>query len=128
MNKDLIHFSNYDLERSINNICDGLKVSTRKILYSCFKRRLFKDEVKVAQLSGYVSEHSAYHHGEASLQQAIIGMAQNFVGANNVSILSPNGQFGTRVAGEVMRPLPVISLQYLRLWLVLFIVWKIIRY
>lgn len=99
VNKDLIHFSNYDLERSINHICDGLKVSTRKILFGCFKRKLFKDEVKVAQLSGYVSEHSAYHHGEASLQQAIIGMAQNFVGANNINILSPNGQFGTRVAG-----------------------------
>jgi len=99
VNKDLIHFSNYDLERSINNLCDGLKVSTRKILFGCFKKKLFKDEIKVAQLSGYVSEHSAYHHGEMSLQQAIVGMAQKYVGTNNVNLLMPNGQFGTRIQG-----------------------------
>lgn len=99
VNKDLIHFSNRDLERSINHICDGLKESTRKILFGCFKRRLFRDEVKVAQLAAYIAEHSAYHHGEASLQQAIINMAQDFVGANNLNILMPNGQFGTRIQG-----------------------------
>ena len=96
VNDELIHFSNCDLERSIPSICDGLKVSTRKILYSAFKRKLYynKKEIRVAQLAGYVSEHSAYHHGEASLQGAIIGMAQNFVCSNNINLLSPNGQFG----------------------------------
>ena len=94
VHKELIHFSNRDLERSINHICDGLKESTRKILYGCLKRRLFKNEIKVAQLAAYVSEVSAYHHGEASLQQAITGMAQVFVGTNNINILQPNGQFG----------------------------------
>jgi DNA topoisomerase-2 len=53
----------------------------------------------VAQFSGYVSEHSGYHHGEASLNGAIVGMAQNFVGSNNINILEPNGQFGTRLQG-----------------------------
>ena len=69
-----------------------------QILYSCFKRNL-KHEIKVAQLAGYVSEHSAYHHGEVSLTQTIIGMAQNFVGSNNINLLSPCGQFGTRLMG-----------------------------
>jgi len=99
VDKDLIHFSNRDLQRSINHICDGLKESTRKILFACFKRRLYTNEVKVAQLSGYVSEVSAYHHGEASLQQAIVGMAQIYVGTNNINLLSPNGQFGSRCQG-----------------------------
>ncbi|NDB80015.1 hypothetical protein EB155_09120, partial [archaeon] len=99
VDKDLIHFSNRDLQRSINHICDGLKESTRKILYACFKRKLYSNEIKVAQLSGYVSEVSAYHHGEASLQQAIVGMAQIFVGTNNINLLSPNGQFGSRCQG-----------------------------
>ena len=94
VNKDLIHFSNRDLERSINHICDGLKESTRKILFACIKRRLFTNEIKVAQLAGNVSEVTAYHHGEQSLQQAIIGMAQIFVGNNNINLLSPHGQFG----------------------------------
>lgn len=51
---------------------------------------------QVAQFSGYVSEHSAYHHGETSLAGTIVGMAQNFVGSNNINLLSPEGQFGTR--------------------------------
>lgn len=99
ISKDLIHFSNRDLERSINHICDGLKESTRKILFACLKRKLFSNEIKVAQLAGYVSEITAYHHGEQSLQQAIIGLAQIFVGTNNINLLVPNGQFGSRVLG-----------------------------
>jgi DNA topoisomerase-2 len=53
----------------------------------------------VAQLAGYVSENAAYHHGEVSLTAAIVNMAQNFVGSNNVNLLVPNGQFGTRLLG-----------------------------
>ena len=98
VNKELIHFSKYDCDRSIPNLMDGLKISQRKILFAAFKRNL-NSEIKVAQFSGYVSEHSGYHHGEASLNGAIIGMAQNFVGSNNINIFEPNGQFGTRLQG-----------------------------
>ena len=96
INKEFIHFSKYDCERSIPNVMDGNKTSIRKILYSAFKRNLTK-EIKVAQFSGYVSEHAGYHHGEASLNGAIIGMAQNYVGSNNINVLEPLGQFGTRL-------------------------------
>lgn len=98
VHKDLIHFSNYDVERSIPSAIDGLKISQRKAVFGCFKRNLVS-EVRVAQLAAYVSEHTAYHHGEASLQATIIGMAQDFVGSNNINLLMPNGQFGTRVQG-----------------------------
>lgn len=98
INQEMIHFSTYDCARSIPNMVDGLKISLRKILFSAFKRKL-TSEIKVAQFSGYVSEHSAYHHGEASLNGAIVNMAQNFVGSNNINLLEPNGQFGTRLAG-----------------------------
>jgi DNA topoisomerase-2 len=98
INNEMIHFSTYDCARSIPNMVDGLKISLRKILYSAFKRKL-TSEIKVAQFSGYVSEHSAYHHGEASLNGAIVNMAQNFVGSNNINLLEPNGQFGTRLQG-----------------------------
>ena len=67
-------------------------------MFSAFKKPLTK-EIKVAQLSGYVSEHSGYHHGEASLNGAIVGLAQNFIGSNNINLLVPNGQFGTRLQG-----------------------------
>lgn len=98
IDKDLIHFSNIDNERSIPNLCDGLKTGQRKVIFSCFKRKL-DNEIKVAQLAGYVSEHSAYHHGEASLNGTIIGMAQDYVGSNNINLLEPNGQFGSRLEG-----------------------------
>lgn len=96
VNSELIHFSTYDCARSIPNMVDGLKISQRKILYSALKRNL-TSEIKVAQFSGYVSETSCYHHGEASLNGAIVNMAQNFVGSNNINLLEPNGQFGTRL-------------------------------
>jgi DNA topoisomerase-2 len=99
VDKELIHFSNRDNERSIPSAVDGLKESIRKILFGCIKRKLWTSEIKVAQLAGYISEVSAYHHGEASLQNAIINMAQNFVGSNNVNLLHPSGQFGTRIQG-----------------------------
>ena len=98
INDEMIHFSTYDCARSIPNMIDGLKISLRKILFAAFKRKL-TTEIKVAQFSGYVSEHSAYHHGEASLNGAIVNMAQTFVGSNNINLLEPNGQFGTRLHG-----------------------------
>ena len=98
INKELILFSRADLLRSIPSMVDGFKPSQRKVLFSCFKRKL-KSDVKVAQLSGYVSEHSAYHHGEASLAMTIVNLAQDFVGSNNINLLVPSGQFGTRLQG-----------------------------
>ena len=99
INLDLKHFSNDDNSRSIPSLIDGFKPSQRKILYGAALRGLDKDEVKVAQLAGFVSDKAAYHHGEASLTGAIIGMAQDYVGANNINVLKPNGQFGTRLKG-----------------------------
>lgn len=98
VNKELILFSNMDNERSIPSLVDGLKPGQRKVLFTCFKRN-DKREVKVAQLAGSVAEHSAYHHGEASLMSTIINLAQNFVGSNNINLLLPIGQFGTRLQG-----------------------------
>jgi DNA topoisomerase II len=98
IHNELIHFSKYDCDRSIPNLMDGQKTSLRKILFAAFKKGL-TTEIKVAQFSGYVSEHSCYHHGEASLNGAIVGMAQNFVGSNNINLLIPSGQFGTRLRG-----------------------------
>jgi DNA topoisomerase-2 len=98
INKELIHFSKHDCDRSIPNVMDGLKIGLRKILFSAFKKRLF-GEIKVAQFSGYVSENAMYHHGEESLNKAIVGMAQNFIGSNNINLLCPSGQFGSRIKG-----------------------------
>lgn len=98
VNKELVCFAKYDVMRAIPSMVDGFKPSQRKVLFSAFKRNL-KSDVKVAQFAGYIAEHSAYHHGEASLQGTIIGMAQDFVGSNNINLFFPSGQFGTRLMG-----------------------------
>ncbi len=122
INKELVQFSIYDNERSIPSIMDGLKISQRKVLYGCLKRNLFKKsdgsgEIKVAQLAGYVSEHSAYHHGEVSLHGTIVNMAQHFVGSgNNANLLYPSGQFGSRVLLGKDAASPRYIFTYLNSW------------
>jgi len=96
--KELVYFSVADCERSIPHVLDGLKPAQRKALWASFKRNLRK-EIRVSQLTGYVSEKACYHHGEASMQGTIISMAQDFVGSNNLPLLMPCGQFGTRLSG-----------------------------
>lgn len=98
INVELVLYSNYDNVRSIPNMIDGFKPGQRKVLFTCLKRN-DKREVKVAQLAGSIAEHSAYHHGEVSLMTTIINLAQNFVGSNNINLLQPIGQFGTRLTG-----------------------------
>ena len=93
--KELIHFSFADNQRSLPSAIDGLKPSQRKVLYGCFLKKL-DSEVKVVQLAGYIAENTCYHHGEQSLYAAIINMAQDYVGSNNVPLLAAAGQFGTR--------------------------------
>ena len=96
INEKFIDFSVYDNERSIPNIMDGLKPSQRKIMYTVFNKT-FKKDVKVSELSGIVSALTSYHHGDASLEETIVGVAQDFTGSNNINLLLPLGQFGSRV-------------------------------
>ncbi|KAJ9691502.1 hypothetical protein PVL29_013627 [Vitis rotundifolia] len=95
VNKELILFSMADLQRSIPSMVDGLNPGQRKILF-CSSKSNFVKEATIAQFSGYVSEHSAYHHGEQSITSTIIGMAQDFVGNNNINLLLPNDHASAR--------------------------------
>jgi DNA topoisomerase-2 len=98
IHKDLVNFSLADLKRSIAHVCDGLKPSQRKVMYSCFQKNLTA-EMKVAQLAAFVAEKSAYHHGEVSLADTIVKLANDYMGSNNINLLEPCGQFGTRLMG-----------------------------
>lgn len=98
INKELILFSMADNMRSIPSVVDGFKPGQRKVLYTCFRRNLKKD-VKVVELAGSVSGLTAYAYGDKSLQDTIIGLAQNFVGSNNINCLEPSGNFGSRLQG-----------------------------
>jgi len=98
IHQDMINFSLADTRRSIAHVCDGLKPSQRKVIYACLQRNLTQ-EMKVAQLAAYVSEKTAYHHGEVSLADTIVKLAHDYMGSNNMNLLEPCGQFGTRLMG-----------------------------
>lgn len=99
LNNEMILFSIDDCKRSLPNGIDGLKESQRKILYSVFLKNLKYSgkTIKVAQLGGFVSEKTNYHHGEQCLFDTITKMAHNFVGSNNIPLLYRGGMMGSRL-------------------------------
>ena len=101
INHEFIQFSIADLARSIPRFTDGMKTSQRKIIWTSINRWKEKagknaEKMKVAQFAASVSESTAYMHGETSLEGAIVGLAQNFVGSNNLPPFERKGEFGTR--------------------------------
>ena len=98
LDNEMITFSLSDNIRSIPDIYDGFKPSQRKILYTALKRNIVKD-YGVASFAGIVKSETKYHHGEKSLEQGIVNLAQDYVGSNNISLLEPAGAFGTRIHG-----------------------------
>lgn len=97
VNKELVLFSNMDNVRSIPSLVDGFKPDQRKVFFAFLN--LDQEEVKVVHLVGATTMKTDYRHGSDLLAGVVIGLAQNFVGSNNINILTPSGQFGTRLAG-----------------------------
>lgn len=102
INNDLKVFSNLDNVRSIPSIIDGFKDSQRKALYGVLKKG--GSESKVSQLGAYIAMETHYDHGETSMQETVIKMAQNFTGSNNVNLFEPLGQFGSILSSEASAP------------------------
>ena len=91
-----IHFSHYSVFRALPSGLDGLTPSRRKALFYFLQQRGTSGEEKVAQAASGVARKTLYLHGEASLVETIVGLAQDYVGTNNVALLQPLGQFGSR--------------------------------
>lgn len=89
-----------DIKRHMPDFMDGMLPVRRKILAGA--RQRFKNnntKCKVFQLGGYVAEKMNYHHGDASLNSAIIKSAQSFIGAKHMPHLREHGNFGSRAMG-----------------------------
>ena len=89
-------FAMYVIEgRAIPSVIDGFKPTQRKIIHISNQtwRTGSEKALKVFQLSGKVASDCYYHHGDASLSNAIITMAQRF--KNNAPLLEEDGQFGS---------------------------------
>ena len=91
--KDMVRYFKMEYECSTPSLIDGLKLEQRKVLFTVLNRN--DKDVNVARLALSVAEHTAYYE-PGSLMRTITWMAQDFVGSNNISLLIPNGQFGTR--------------------------------
>jgi DNA topoisomerase-2 len=89
--------------RSTPSYIDGLKNSTRKVVYTVKKQNI-KSQMKVSALGSKVVDTSGYLHGDTSIQGAIVTLAQDFCGSNNLPIMEPVGSFGTRHIPEAAAP------------------------
>ena len=100
INNELVMYSTENVNRSIPALMDGLKPSSRKIIYVMMKSKYNTPEskIKVSQLGSEVSKKTAYKHGDMSMNQTIIGLAQNYTESNNTPLLVNEGQFGTRLS------------------------------
>jgi len=96
LSKDYRDFSLYTIEnRAIPSVIDGFKPTHRKIIH--ISNQIWKTgsekALKVFQLGGKVASDAFYHHGNSSLESAIINLAQSF--KNNLPLLEEIGQFGS---------------------------------
>jgi len=94
LKNEYLSFAYYTIQqRAIPSVIDGFKPVQRKIINESI--RLWKDnktELKCYQLGGYVAARQKYHHGDGSLNGAIINMVQQF--KNNLSLFDEDGQYG----------------------------------
>ena len=90
----LVKYCTADNVRSIPHTFDGLKPSQRKSLYAFMSNKSV--QIKVAALSGLMMKDFAYHHGDMSSNETIIGLAQEYIGATNLPLMKAVGCFGTR--------------------------------
>ena len=79
-------------KRALPHLVDGLKPSQRKIIFTALRRAT--KFIKVVSLSGYGLAEASYHHGDASLSDAISLMGKDYVGSNNYPLLEGDGGFG----------------------------------
>jgi DNA topoisomerase-2 len=111
INTELIKYGMVGLRRAIPYMCDGFKDSQRKAMWGAFQiwnngkmgnihigNAKFQ-KMKVARFAAKAAEETNYHHGERSLEGTIVGMAQDFTGANNLPYFFRAGQFGSRMSG-----------------------------
>lgn len=107
-------FQLYFMKRKLKSSIDGLLPSQRKALAGA--RIMYKKESKskVYQLTGYVAKKMFYQHGDMSMNELIIKMAQNFTGSNNIPpLVAISNGFGSRVLGRGESAGPrYISLKY----------------
>ena len=105
LDQDYGNYAKYVIEhRAIPSVIDGFKPTQRKVIHIASKvwKGSNNKPLKIFQLGGKVASDANYHHGDASLSSAIIGMAQSF--KNSMPLLDEIGQFGSLRSPEAGAP------------------------
>lgn len=105
LDSEYLDYAKYVVEnRAIPSVIDGLKPTHRKIIHIANKvwKSGSEKPYKVFQLTGKIAAECHYHHGDKSLNDAIIGMAQKF--KNSMPLLEEIGQFGSLRSPEAGAP------------------------
>jgi DNA gyrase/topoisomerase IV subunit A len=105
LNQDYREYAVYVVEeRAIPSVIDGFKPTQRKVIFVADKvwRNGSEKPLKIFQLAGKVASDAHYHHGDGSLNGAIVGMAQKF--KNSMPVLEEIGQFGSLRSPEAGAP------------------------
>ena len=89
------------MDRAIPYLQDGLKPGQRRILFTLWKNQS-KGLMKVSSATGLVL--TLHPHGPASVESAIVNLAQDFTFSNNYPLIDKKGYFGER-----MEPAPAAS-------------------
>ena len=105
LDDDYHEYAKYVIEhRAIPSVIDGFKPTQRKVIFVANKvwRKGNEKALKIFQLAGKVASDAHYHHGDGSLNAAIVGMAQKF--KNSMPVLEEIGQFGSLRSPEAGAP------------------------
>ena len=97
LNTDHLQYMHDSAARTLPSVMDGLKQVQRKIIYGLRKQSNSHEFRKVFQVSGLIANVANYHHGDQSMNAAIIKMAQDYPGSNNIPLLTGKGFFGSRL-------------------------------
>ena len=82
------------MDRAIPYLSDGLKPGQRRILFTLFKNQS-KGLMKVSSATGLVL--TLHPHGPASVESAIVNLAQDYAFSNNYPLIDKKGYFGERM-------------------------------
>ncbi|PIP89958.1 MAG: hypothetical protein COW01_00605 [Bdellovibrionales bacterium CG12_big_fil_rev_8_21_14_0_65_38_15] len=82
------------MDRAIPYLQDGLKPGQRRILYTLWRNQS-KGLTKVSSATGLVL--TLHPHGPASIESAIVNMAQDYTFSNNYPLIDKKGYFGERM-------------------------------
>lgn len=104
IDNEWLAYADYDNRRMLPHIMDGLKITQRKAMYTALDLPKADKPMKVSQFASRAAAETAYHHGEVSMMDTVVKLAQDYPGSNNVPLLEKHGQFGSRLSNAASSP------------------------